>query len=126
MLADYGMFGYAFAIPFVKAVAAICLVGDAYLMYRMYKGWDKEEADRYFTGLVVMGATLAATGLVGGLAVSFWLSRVPDLVVENVVVGIGSSVVFYFICKMEGIVLSREFSVERIQEDLKWIWNQKS
>ena len=120
MLSGYGFFGYALVVALMKAASVVFLCVDACLMYRMYRRWSESEADRYFTVLLVMTAGLIISGLVGGLVVPTWLSRVPEMVVDNAAVGIMSAAAFAFICRKEGIVLSRKFSVERVREDLGW------
>lgn len=125
MLSGFGLFGYSIAMLLSRAVSAVLFLGEAYLMYRMYGGWQRDEAEGYFAGLVIMGAGLIVAGLVGGLFVPSWLSYIPEWVWWNVLAGAGCAGGYFFVCRREGIGLSMRFSPEKMRETVKWLAKKK-
>ena len=121
MLSGYGLFGYGIVLLLIRAASAALLLGDAHLMYRMHGRWQRDEAERYFAGIVIMGAGLAIAGLVGGLFVPSWLSYLPEWIWGNVLVGAGCAVGYFLVCRREGIALAVRFSPEMVRETVMWM-----
>ena len=123
-ISSFGFLGYGFGVIVLEAVAAVVLAGEAYLMLRMYREWKNADADRYFTGMVVIGVVLIAVDVLNGLIMPGWARYVPGWVWENLSVSVCGIVSYYLVCKACDGRLSLRFSARRIREDVRWIFGK--